>query len=230
MLEKSTQRPRRGRTRLQIELDSAERNTALRRPSSTRSAPASQSSATRAATSLRRAGEAEALERRRLPWIEVGSCRATTSNTAAPFASAWRSRPLAVRVHDRDTAHHETHDRIVDPGLEPRAGGRGSRFLRSSARRRPCRPSAPLACPHVPIRSGTSLAHARYASSVPGASVKPLAVDSRRVPGEQRATISTASRSADKGRCSSNPSRSSHAPFARPRYARPRETASSIAV
>ncbi len=42
--------------------------------------------------------------------------------------------------------------------------------------------------------------------------------------------IATDSFSAESGRGSSIPSRSSHAPFARPRYARPPETASSIAI
>ena len=40
--------------------------------------------------------------------------------------------------------------------------------------------------PHVPIRSGTSLAHARIRELGAGSEREPLAVDSGRVPGEQR--------------------------------------------
>ena len=202
-------------------------------PSSTRSAPASHSSSDALGDLLRRARDAEALERRRLARRELERRVEMRDDAEVRLDRGPRAlaRPVAVLVDDAD----RTRRRPSRPGCRAsrarRGRGRGSRCRRASARPRPFPPSAPSPAPTSRSGAARESRSRGYESVVPGLEREALSRDAGLVAREQRARRSaTASRSAASGRSSSMPSRSSHAPFARPRNARPPETASSIAI
>ena len=91
-------------------------------PSSTRSAPASHSSTTRAATSSGVPGDAEALDRRRRPFLELERRIEVSDDVEVRLDGRSRplSSPVSVLVDDADRADDDLHVGVVEPAPRDR--------------------------------------------------------------------------------------------------------------
>ena len=123
---------------------------------------------------LRRARDAEALERRRLARLErerrVEMCddvEVRLDRDTRSFAS-----PVAVLVDDADRSRRRPSPPGCRASRAQRGRGRDSRCRRASARPRPFPPSAPSPAPTSRSCSGTESRSRGYVSAVPGSSVK----------------------------------------------------------
>ena len=204
-----------GKQTVADQCDAAEGREALRRPSSTRSTPASQSSRTRSATSSggparqnRSSGSSP-----RTP-ASVGSSPDDV-DVRADGGVGVRASPRRVLV---DHGHAAGHEPCAGLPSHSRTSGTSSGFavppsLTSSAT---VPAQAAVRGPHVPIRSGTGRARVgrRASCRARGGSARRPRRGRRR-----RATLETPRppRAARAAVASSRPSRSSHAPRARPR-------------
>src|SRR5688572_9715501 len=171
MVRNARQRPTSGRTRSQMSSTPASGVRPCGVPSSTRSAPASQSSTTRAATSSGAPAMQKRSRRGSSPGSRVGSCRATTSRYGWTTSVA---RAFAQSASSSTTVTQPTTSRTSALPIQPRTTGSRPALavppiLTSSA-------TAPaqraVSGPQVPIMSGTRSRKRGYASAVPGASVK----------------------------------------------------------